>query len=250
MAAPTIRRGIIQAFDPAGWTATVQALPSQGNYLANVQVAKHVLAAGIAPGDACALLFFDELNPADAVVIAVYSVPPAAPVPPLTSLAGGGAALTGDVQLVAGPSGSVSISESGQQIIIDASGSGSGSPPVVDTNAATVTMSDPSLHVLNTLTFTLAAKATALVLGTIHFRYGAANAGLHLSFWLDGAQIGPQAPISGNDMLVKQTSEAEQFTCAFYQTITAGAHTLELKVSEALTASTATIYWSQLAMQS
>jgi hypothetical protein len=252
MESAVMRRGIIQAFDPTHWTATVQVLPSQGNYLTGVQVAKHLLAAEILPGDECAILFFHELNPADALVIAVYSVPSAAPVPPLTSLAGGvgGAALTGDVQLVPGPSGNVSISESGQQIIIDASGGGgSGSPPLVSTTTSTLTISDTSSHNINTLTFTLGASTTVLILGTIHYRYGAASAGLHLSFWLDGTQIGPQAPIAGNDELVVQATEAEQFTCAFYQTIAAGGHTLQLQVAEALAASTATIYWSQLAMK-
>jgi hypothetical protein len=251
MDSTVMKRGIIQAFDQTSWTATVQVLPSQGNYLTGVQVAKHLLAAEIAPGDQCAVLFFNELNPADALVIAVYSVPSAAPVPPVTSLAGGtgGAALTGDVQLAPGPSGNVSISESGQQIIIDAVGGGSGSAPLVNTATSTVTISDTSLHTINTLTFTLGASATALILGTIHFRYGAANAGLHVSFWLDGAQIGPQAPISGNDVLVGQTGEAQQFTYAFYQTIAAGAHTLQLQVAEALAVNTATIYWSQLAMK-
>ena len=247
-----LKRGIIQAFDQTTWTATVQVLPSQGNYLAGVQVAKHLLAAEIAIGDECAVLFFNELNPADAVVIAVYSVPSAAPVPPVTSLAGGvgGAALTGAVQLVPGSSGSVSISESGQQIIIDASGGGgSGSPPVVNTATSTVTISDTSAHTINTITFTLGASSTVLVLGTIHYNYSAVSAGLHMSFWLDGAQIGPQAPIGGNDELVSQVTEAQQFTCAFYQTMAAGAHTLQLQVSEALAAATATIYWSQLAMK-
>ncbi len=251
MESSVMKRGIIQAFDQTNWTATVQILPSQGNYLTGVQVAKHLLAAEIATGDQCAVLFFNELNPADALVIAVYSVPSAAPVPPLTSLAGGagGAALTGDVQLVPGPSGNVSISESGQQIMIDATSGGSGSPPVVSTTTSTVTISDTSTHNINTLAFTLGASATVLILGTIHFRYGAAGGGLHLSFWLDGAQIGPKSSVGGNDMLVGQTTEAQQFTCAFYQTIAAGAHTLQLQVAEAIAVSTATIYWSQLAMK-
>ncbi len=253
MESTVLKRGIIQAFDQTNWTATVQVLPSQGNYLAGVQVAKHLLASEMAVGDECAVLFFNELNPADAVVIAVYSVPSAAPVPPVTSLAGGagGAALTGAVQLVPGPSGSVSISESGQQIIIDASGGGggSGSPPVVNTATSTVTVSDTSGHTINTITFTLGASSTVLLLGTIHYAYSVANAGLHLSFWLDGTQIGPLSSIGGNDELVIQTTEAQQFTCAFYQTIAAGAHTLTLQVSEALAVGTATIYWSQLAMK-
>lgn len=246
-----IRRGIIQAFDQANWTATVRVLPSQGNYLPGVQVAKHLLASEIVAGDHCAVLFFNELNPDDAVVIAVYGIPSAAPMPPVTSLAGGagGAALTGDVLLVPGASGNVTITESGQQIVIDASGGGSGSLPVVDTATSTVTISDTSSHTINTLTFTLGASATVLVLGTIHYRYGAAQAGLHVSFWLDGSLIGPSSPIGGNDMLVNQTSEAQQFTCAFYQTMAAGTHTLQLRVTEALAVNTATIYWSQLAMK-
>ncbi len=88
MESAVMRRGIIQAFNPANWTATVQVLPSQGNYLTGVQVAKHLLASAIAAGDHCAILFFNELNPADAVIIAVYSIPSAAP-----PTGGGGPAL-------------------------------------------------------------------------------------------------------------------------------------------------------------
>ncbi|HEY7127822.1 MAG TPA: hypothetical protein VH540_28085 [Ktedonobacterales bacterium] len=248
--APVIRRGIIQAFDAPSWTATVQVLPSQGNYLTNIQVAKHVLAAEILPGDQCAVLFFDELNPADALIIAVYHIPSAAPVPPVTSLAGGvgGTPLTGDVVLVPGASGTVTITESGQQIVIDAS-SGSGSVPLVSTNSSTVTINDTSQHTLQTLSFSLASSSTVLILGTIHFKYGASNAGLHVYFFLDGTQIGPVAPVAGNADPVSQTSEAQQFTCAFYQIIASGSHTLTLVVSEALSSSTASIYWSQLAMK-
>lgn len=248
---PAIKRGVIQAFNPADWTATVQVLPSQGNYLSNVQVAKHLLAAEIVPGDQCAVLFFDELNPADAIILAVYSVPPAAPVPPVTSLAGGtgGAALTGDVQLVPGSSGTVTISESGQQIIIDASG-GSGSAPLVSTATSTVTITDTNNHTLNTLSFTLAADVTALIVGTIQFRFNTTNAGLHCLFLLDGTRIGPNAPVANSDLLVAQTSEAQVFTIAFYQDIAAGAHTLTLVVVEALAVTTASVYWSQLAMKS
>lgn len=252
MDTPAIKRGVIQAFNPANWTATVQVLPSQGNYLTGVQVAKHLLAAEIVPGDQCAVLFFEELNPADAIIIAVYSVPPAAPVSPVTSLAGGagGAALTGDVQLVPGSSGTVTISESGQQIVIDASGGGgSGSAPLVSTVSSTVTLTDTSNHTLTTLNFTLPAGVTALILGTIQYRYSSSNAGLHCLFMLDGAQIGPQAPIANSDLLVVQTSEAQVFTCAFYQAISSGAHTLALVVTEALAVATATIYWSQLALK-
>jgi hypothetical protein len=253
--APVLRRGIIQSFDAATWTATVQVLPSQGNYLAQLQVAKHLLAAEIVPGDQCAVLFFDELNPADALVIAVYSLPSAPPTLPVTSLAGGvgGAALTGAVQVVPGPSGTVTISESGQQIVIDAASSGGGSAPLVSTNTSTVTISDTAVHTLHTLTFTLAGSLTALIVGTLQFRYGVANAGLHVFFLLDGVQVGPQAAsgsgVTGNTDTVSQTTEAEQFSCAFYQTIAAGSHTLVLQVNEALAASTATILWSQLAMK-
>jgi len=251
MESAVIRRGIIQAFNPANWTATVQVLPSQGNYLVGVPVAKHLLAAEIALGDECAILFFNELNPADAMVIAVYSVPSAAPGPPLTSLAGGvgGVALTGDVQLVPGPSGSVSISESGQQIIIDASG-GSGSPPQVSTSSSTVTISDTSLHTLNTLSLTPASSTTYLIVGTILFKYSVANAGLFLVFQLDGALVGPiVSSATGGIVLVKQTGAAEEFTIAFFLTIAAGSHTLTLDVAEAVAAGTATISWSQLAVK-
>lgn len=251
MESAVIKRGIIQAFSPANWTATVQVLPSQGNYL-GVQVAKHLLAAEIAVGDECAILFFNELNPADALVIAVYSVPSAAPVPPLTSLAGGvgGAALTGDVQLVPGSSGSVSISESGQQIIIDASGGGSGSPPQVNTNSSTVTISDTSAHTLNTLNVTLGASTTVLLVATILFQYSIANAGLFAVVALDGSYIGPLTTGStSGTFLVNQAGIAQQFSLAFWATIPAGSHSVTLQVVEAVTTGTATISWSQLAMK-
>ena len=79
MESTVIKRGIIQAFNQTNWTATVQVLPSQGNYLAGVQVAKHLLAAEIAAGDECAILFFNELNKfcsvLDANVIFLNGIP-------------------------------------------------------------------------------------------------------------------------------------------------------------------------------
>jgi hypothetical protein len=224
-----------------------------GQFLSGVQVAKYLLAAEMFPGDRCTYPLFNKLNPADAVVSAIYSIPSAAPTSPVTSLAVGtsGAALTGAVQLVPGTLGSVTITESGQQIIIDASGGGGGSAsaPVVRTSASAVTINNTLSHVLNTITFTLSASTTVLVPGTIHFRYGSPSAGLHMAFLLGGSQNGPRSSIGGNDELVNQTSEAQPFLCAFYQTIASRSHTLQLQVSEALAASTATICRSQVAMK-
>ncbi len=227
MESTVIKRGIIQAFNQTNWTATVQVLPSQGNYLTGVQVAKHLLAAEIAVGDECAILFFNELNPADAVVIAVYSVPSAAPVLPVTSLSGGvgGAALVGAVQLVPGTSGRVSISESGQQIIIDASGGGGST---VVQNAGTFTITDSALHTIASVSVTLAATSDIWlsVLATVN---SSGTNGLKFHVKKDGTAISEldnlmlKFPSSASDQYVLHVRERLLGVASGSHTFTVGA---------------------------
>lgn len=73
-----LRRGIIKAFDPASYTATVQIAGSLGNWLAGVPVAKHLAAGLLAPGSRCGLIFFDPANPQDACLAFVYEGAPGA----------------------------------------------------------------------------------------------------------------------------------------------------------------------------
>ncbi len=69
----TIRRGEVKAFDSGAYTATVQVAGSLAVWLSGVPVARNIPAAEMIAGRRCAVLFLDEPNPQDAVVIAVYT---------------------------------------------------------------------------------------------------------------------------------------------------------------------------------
>ena len=68
----TVRRGVVQSFDAGAYTATVQVAGSLAAWLAGVPVARNIAASEVTPGRRCAVLFFDETNPNDAVVVAVW----------------------------------------------------------------------------------------------------------------------------------------------------------------------------------
>src|SRR5437660_12705448 len=67
-----IKRGLLQSFDPASYTASVLILEATSTYLSSVPVATHLDGTSAQSGAYCAVLFFDEQNLADAVVLAVY----------------------------------------------------------------------------------------------------------------------------------------------------------------------------------
>jgi len=66
-----LRLGIIRAFDRDTFLADVELVGYQSTYLTHVAVAWHLREDTLVTGAHCVLLFFDELNPADAVVLAV-----------------------------------------------------------------------------------------------------------------------------------------------------------------------------------
>lgn len=68
----TVRRGVLKAFDSGAYTATVQVAGSLAVWLTDVPVARNIATAEMVAGRSCAMIFFDEQNPQDAVVIAVY----------------------------------------------------------------------------------------------------------------------------------------------------------------------------------
>jgi hypothetical protein len=68
----SIKRGILQSFDPSTYTASCLLLEATSNFLTGVPISTSVDAATAIAGAYCAVLFFDEHNPADAVIIAVY----------------------------------------------------------------------------------------------------------------------------------------------------------------------------------
>jgi hypothetical protein len=67
------RKGTVKAFDSTPYTATVQIQGSVSIWLRDVPVARNIAAGEMVAGRKCAVLFFDEANPQDAVVVAVYT---------------------------------------------------------------------------------------------------------------------------------------------------------------------------------
>ncbi len=68
-----IKRGIIQAFFPATYTASVLLFEATSYFLTGVPVANTIDSTSGLTGSLCAVLFFDEHNPQDAVVIATFA---------------------------------------------------------------------------------------------------------------------------------------------------------------------------------
>jgi len=68
-----IKRGVIKAFDSGTYKATVQMAGSLSVWLADVVVARNIPSGEMAVGRNCALVFFDETNPKDGVLMAVYT---------------------------------------------------------------------------------------------------------------------------------------------------------------------------------
>lgn len=67
-----IKRGILQSFDPATYTASVLLLEATSSVLTDLPVANASDGTSAQAGALCAILFFDEHNPQDAVVLAMF----------------------------------------------------------------------------------------------------------------------------------------------------------------------------------
>ena len=67
-----IKRGILQSFDPATYTASVLLLEATSSVLTGLPVANASDGTSAQAGALCAILFFDEHNPQDAVVLAMF----------------------------------------------------------------------------------------------------------------------------------------------------------------------------------
>ena len=68
-----LRKGTVKSFDSGSYKATIQVAGSLATWLQNVPVARNIPAAEMVAGRSCAVLLFDPANPADAVVMAVYT---------------------------------------------------------------------------------------------------------------------------------------------------------------------------------
>ena len=68
-----LRKGVLRSFNSSNYTATVQLAGSYKAYLEGIAVARNLPAAEMALGRKVAVIFFDEHNAKEAVVIAVYT---------------------------------------------------------------------------------------------------------------------------------------------------------------------------------
>ena len=71
--AQAIKRGILTGFSTSAYTASVLILEATSTQLTGVPIATHVDGTSAVVGALCAVLFFDEQNPTDAVVMAMYA---------------------------------------------------------------------------------------------------------------------------------------------------------------------------------
>ena len=68
-----IKKGVIKGFSDIDYRATVQLSGSLAVWLYSVPVARNIAAAEMLSGRKCGVIFFDEDNKDDAVVVAVYA---------------------------------------------------------------------------------------------------------------------------------------------------------------------------------
>lgn len=69
----SLRKGVLKSFNSGDYTATVQLAGSQKVYLEGIAVARNIPAVEMALGRKVAVIFFDEHNAKEAVVVAVYT---------------------------------------------------------------------------------------------------------------------------------------------------------------------------------
>jgi len=68
-----LRKAILKSFSSGNYTATIQLSASYKVYLEDVAVARNLPTAEMTAGRKVAVIFFDEHNAKEAVVIAVYT---------------------------------------------------------------------------------------------------------------------------------------------------------------------------------
>ncbi len=69
----SVRKGILKSFNSGDYTATVQLAGSYKVYLEGIAVARNLPAAEMALGRKVAVVFFNDSNAKEAVVVGVYT---------------------------------------------------------------------------------------------------------------------------------------------------------------------------------
>ena len=68
-----LKKAVLKSFNSGDYTATIQIVGSYKVYLEGVAVSRGIPVGEMALGRKVAVTFFDNYNPNDAVVIAVYT---------------------------------------------------------------------------------------------------------------------------------------------------------------------------------
>lgn len=68
-----LRKAELESFNSGDYTATIRITGGYKVYLEDVAVARNMAAAEMVTGRKVAVVFFDESNTKDAVIVAVYS---------------------------------------------------------------------------------------------------------------------------------------------------------------------------------
>ena len=68
-----IRKGVLRSFNSGNYTAVVQIASSFKVYLEDVTVARDIPSAEMVTGRKVAVIFFDEHNTKEALIVAVYT---------------------------------------------------------------------------------------------------------------------------------------------------------------------------------
>lgn len=69
----SVRKGVLKSFNSGDYTAMVQLAGSYKVYLEDVAVARNLPATEMIPGRKLTVIFLDEHNAREAVVVAVYT---------------------------------------------------------------------------------------------------------------------------------------------------------------------------------
>ena len=68
-----LKKAVLRNFNSGNYTATVRLASSYKVFLEDIAVARNLPAAEMVTGRKVAVVFFDENNPKEAVVVAVYT---------------------------------------------------------------------------------------------------------------------------------------------------------------------------------
>jgi len=68
----SLKKGVLRSFDAENYTAVIELVASGKVYLEDLVVARSIPSVEMVSGREIAVVFFDEHNAKDAVVIAVY----------------------------------------------------------------------------------------------------------------------------------------------------------------------------------